>query len=572
MPMTYARTCVWLLAALLATACAAPQQSDDGRSDADVASDADVTSDADVAAVDVVQTDTQPADVALTAPALCRPAIAQPSWFHRAVGYEVFVRSFADSNGDGIGDFAGLTQKLDYLNDGKPGGTDLGIDLIWLMPVNDSPSYHGYDVRNYRTLQPDYGTDADFDAFLAAAHARGIRVVLDLVLNHTSNQHPWFQASAAGTDHTDWYVWSATQLPWKQPFGNALSWHKSGNRWYYGVFSAGMPDLNYQSAAVTAEMTDVAKTWLDRGVDGFRLDAVRYLIETGAGAGQKDTQPTLDWWTTWATALRAHQTTANRPEPLLLGEAWAANAIAAKYHAGGAGLNMTFDFDLASALVGDVQAGDADVTAQVVCGEESLFGASGARGTFLTNHDMVRVATQVGDPALLPAAAVLLFSLPGTPWVYYGEELGLRNGADAGDEAKRQPMPWHPGPGVGFTTGTPWQAPNADAAEISVAVELAQPTSLLALYRQLIGLRKSSEALSVGETRLLRAGPLVGVLRQAGAERVLALVNLGPTAQAIPWTAAQLGPTSPTDLLAGGAAVSLAGLVLPAHGVRVLRL
>ena len=257
------------LAVLLLASCTAPQQSD--------------TSLDDVAAPDIVaQGELPPVG---DPPALCRAAIAQPSWYHRAIGYEVFVRSFQDSDGDGIGDLQGLTSRLDYLNDGKPGGDDLGIDLLWLMPINDSPSYHGYDVSDYRKLNPQYGTDADFTALLTAAHARGIRVVMDLVLNHSSKQHPWFQASAAGTNKQDWYLWSDVAMSWKQPFGNSLSWHASGKRWFYGVFADSMPDLNYTNPAVTAEMTDVAQGWLDRGVDGFRLDAVRYLVETGPGAG-----------------------------------------------------------------------------------------------------------------------------------------------------------------------------------------------------------------------------------------------------------------------------------------------
>ncbi len=559
----------FLAALFVLTACTAPQQSDDSLNQADVSGvDAVVSDVANAldagldAATDAVSTPTPPA--------LCRAGIAQPTWFHRAVGYEIFVRSFQDSDGDGIGDFKGLTSRLDYLNDGKPGGDDLGVDLIWLMPVHDSPSYHGYDVRDYRKLNPDYGTDADFDAFVQAAHARGIRVVLDLVLNHSSSKHPWFQASAAGTDKSDWYVWSDVAMNWKQPFGNSPSWHTSGKRWFYGVFSAGMPDLNYATPAVTAEMTDVAQTWLDRGVDGYRLDAVRYLVETGAGAGQKDTPETIAWWQKWATQLRKHQLNAGKVEPLLVGEAWAANAIAAKYHGNG-GLNMTFDFDLASAVLTSLQAGDAHMLAQVLCAEDSVFPADAARGTFLTNHDMVRIATQLANGPDSRLAAALLFALPGTPWVYYGEEIGLLNGAGGGDEAKRQPMQWSADAGVGFTTGVPWQAANTDATTVSVAAQQTQTTSLLALYRQLIALRKNSDALTIGETRLLIDGNLLGVLRSAGTERVLVALNLGDAPVTPPWTATQVGAlTGLQDLRTGQPVPALP--VIPPHDFRILKL
>ena len=214
------------------------------------------------------------------------------------------MRSFADGNGDGIGDFRGLTAKLDYLNDGNPATTnDLGVTGIWLMPIFDSPSYHGYDVIDYTKVEADYGTSADFAAFLAAAHKRGIKVILDLTLNHTSDQNPWFVASATGKGpYADWYIWSKTNPGYFGP-DNQIVWHQLGNqdRWYYGIFSEHMPDLNLANPAVTAQMDAVAKHWLaDVGVDGFRLDAAKYLVEDGQK--QANTQSTLDW------LARFHQT------------------------------------------------------------------------------------------------------------------------------------------------------------------------------------------------------------------------------------------------------------------------
>src|SRR5512140_3005185 len=207
---------------------------------------------------------------------------ASGKWWDGAVFYEIFVRSFQDSNGDGIGDLAGLTSRLDYLNDGDPKTTtDLGVDAVWLMPVFDSPSYHGYDTTDYEKIDADYGGDAQFDAFVAAAHARGIKVMLDLVVNHTGSGHPWFADSASSptSARRDWYVWSPTDLGWTQPFGSAGTWHPMNGAFFYGVFWGGMPDLNFRNAEVQAEVKRIASLWLARGVDGFRLDAARHLVE-----------------------------------------------------------------------------------------------------------------------------------------------------------------------------------------------------------------------------------------------------------------------------------------------------
>src|SRR5262245_24492704 len=210
-------------------------------------------------------------------------------WARGAVFYEVFVRSFADSNGDGIGDLRGLTAKLDYLNDGDPATDgDLGVDALWLMPVFDSPSYHGYDTVDYEKIEPDYGTGEDFDRFLAEAHRRGIRVILDFVMNHSSSQHPWFVESASSptSARRDWYVWRADDPGWTQPFpggGSNHTWHAKNGAFFYGIFWSGMPDLNFSTPAVRQEIERLAASWLARGVDGFRLDATRHLFANGPG-------------------------------------------------------------------------------------------------------------------------------------------------------------------------------------------------------------------------------------------------------------------------------------------------
>ena len=499
--------------------------------------------------------DTPTPDLDSSGPLVCTPpaAIKDPAWYHTAVGYEVFVRSFRDSDGDGIGDFAGLLEKLDYLNDGVPGeGDDLEVDLIWLMPIHPSPSYHGYDVIDYRDVHGDYGGMEGFEAFLAAAHARGVKVIIDLVVNHSSKQHPWFQASAAGEGHEDWYVWSDTPKDWKRPWGGGATWHKHGDRWYYGVFWGGMPDLNCAGADLTAEMHDIGRYWLEKGVDGFRLDAVRYLVETGPSDGQQDVPETLAWWRDFAAAMRKL-----RPDALLVGEAWTSNAIAALYHGDGDSLQMTFDFDLSAALLGAVKGSDGVDIENVLCRFGDLFPTGAADGVFLTNHDMVRAASKLGeedDASRL--AAGLLFAMPGTPWIYYGEEIGMRNGTSLGDEAKRKPMQWAAAADGGFTEGAPWEPLHPETATINVAAQTEDPDSLLSLYRALIRARRSSAALLRGgaaaaEVRSPTSAEVWGLLRSTDNEEVLCTFNLGETGALAVSATTDGAATSAEDLLSG---------------------
>ena len=222
------------------------------------------------------------------------PTVERQPWSDR-IFYEVFVRSFQDSDGDGIGDLRGLTSRLDQLNDGDPATTeDLGVTGLWLMPIAESPSYHGYDVVDYRAIETDYGTADDFRALIAAAHERGIVVIVDLVLNHSSRDHPWFRdALTPGSVHDDWYVWSDSRPHVARSDGSRV-WHEAGGRFYYGYFWEGMPDLNLENADVTAELDDLGRFWLEEmGVDGFRLDAARHLIEDGKQL--ENTPETFEW-------------------------------------------------------------------------------------------------------------------------------------------------------------------------------------------------------------------------------------------------------------------------------------
>lgn len=457
-------------------------------------------------------------------------------WARGAVFYEIFVRSFADSDGDGIGDLNGLISKLDYLNDGDSTTIqDLGVDAIWLMPVFRSPSYHGYDTTDYEHINPDYGTDADFARLLDEAHRRGIRVIVDLVLNHTSSEHPWFRESASSpsSPRRNWYVWSMTDRGWGQPWNpKGDTWHPLHGAYYYGLFWEGMPDLNFRNPEVRKEMERIAWLWLARGIDGFRLDATRHLIETGAGKGQNDTPETHAFLKEFAAYVRSV-----KPGAVLVGENWTDTETIARYFgstsrvSGGDELPMNFDFPLAESIVGGVKSEDASRIAATLSRVRAHYPQGATDAPFLANHDQVRLATQLGgEGGRLRCAAAILLTLPGAPFLYYGEEVGLENGPERGDEAKRTPMPWNASPVGGFTAGVPWHpfAPGRDRA--NVAAEMGDSTSLLWRYRELIRVRKGSSALRGGGIEMLAAtaegSPILAYVRDDGAERVLVAHNL----------------------------------------------
>ena len=456
------------------------------------------------------------------------------TWANGAVFYEVFVRSFQDSNGDGKGDLKGLISRLDYLNDGNPAtATDLGVDALWLMPVFASPSYHGYDTTDYETISRDYGTNADFEQLITEAHRRGIKIVIDLVLNHTGVGHPWFResASSASSPKRDWYIWSTTELHWGQPWNSgAETWHERRGVWYYGLFWGGMPDLNYRTPAVREEMKRIAALWLSRGVDGFRLDAARYLVEDGPGPGQADTPETHAFWKEFAARVRSVN-----PDAPLIGENWTDTELIAPYYGdtsavpGGDELPLNFDFPLASQIVQGVLGGNAEGIATKLEEVKRTYPPGATDVPFLTNHDQRRVASELrNDPDKLRTAAAVLLTLPGTPFLYYGEEVGLQNGPETADEDKRTPMPWDSSQGGGFTTAEPWHdfAPGRETA--NVAAQTGDPGSLLSRYRNLIRARHASAALSRGALEVLSgSGPLLAFLRREGTERVLVVHNLG---------------------------------------------
>ena len=486
-------------------------------------------------------------------PPACEPgASARPAepaaWWGDRTFYEVFVRSFADSNGDGIGDLRGLTLGLDYLNDGDPSTTsDLGVTGLWLMPVAQSGSYHGYDVTDYEAIESDYSSAADFRALVSAAHARGIAVIVDLVINHTSSEHQWFQDALAGGVHHDWYVWSPTDPGWPNPIGGGDPWHSADGGYDYGVFGDGMPDLNLRTPAVTAAVQRIAAFWLDEmGVDGFRIDAAKHLIEDGPDA-QVNTPETHAWLAGFRGSVHA-----DKPASLVLGEVADGRFVSSGYTRDGS-LDMAFDFDIGPSTATAVQIGDA---ASLLANEGEIATSypPGGAGTFLSNHDQPRIMSQVhGDISAAEEAAAVLFTAPGVPFIYYGEELGMLGTKP--DEQIRTPLPWtSSGPGFGFTTGTPWEPFSDGAAAANVATEAPDPTSLLTTYRDLITLRTQHPALAVGTFLPVVASSrkVAASVRVGRAEQLLVVQNLST----VPIDAVQL------DLASGPLCGSLAAHVL----------
>jgi alpha-amylase len=448
------------------------------------------------------------------------PLAEQPAWADR-VWYEVFVRSFRDSDGDGMGDLAGLTSKLDYLNDGDQStSTDLGITGIWLMPIAASPSYHGYDVTDYEAVEPDYGDRAALKAFLDAAHARGIDVIVDFVINHTSSQHPWFQDALHGGPHEDWYIWSDVDPHWP-PVAGPSPWHPASNgRWFYGAFWEGMPDLNLRNPDVTAEIDRIADVWLDDvGVDGFRIDAAKHLIEDDA-QHQANTPETLAWLADFSSHVHeAH------PDALIVDEVYDISTLAGRYVPDSA--DLTFDFGRAGAFISALQNGRA-APITTALGETLDSWPANRQASFLTNHDQNRVMTQLnGDVASARLAAFMLMTGPGVPFVYYGEELGMLGSKP--DERIRTPMQWTGDvPAGGFSTGRPWEALAADWQTANVATEDADPGSLLSTYRDEIALRHAHPALEEGRTWQVDGGgePVAAWLRATPDETLLVIANV----------------------------------------------
>lgn len=454
------------------------------------------------------------------------------------VFYEVFVRSFYDSNGDGIGDLQGLTEKLDYLNDGNPDThDDLGVGGIWLMPVNPSPSYHGYDITDYRDIHPDYGTLDDMKRLVEEAHKRGIKVIMDLVVNHTSVKHPWFIEASQdkNSKYRDWYVWAEDQgIPpsGTSAAGSGTPWTELGGSHYLGTFWEGMPDLNYDNPEVRKEIEDVGKFWLKLGVDGFRIDGAKHIYENlQSDRSTATTDKNAAWWKEFRSGMSA----VNK-DVYLVGEVWEKSAAVIAPYLDGA-FDSAFDFNLAENIISAVKQ-EKDNNLGFTLERTNDFYMNKSQGAFvdavfLTNHDQDRVMSQLGsDPNHAKMAAALLLTLPGNPFIYYGEEIGMLGVKP--DEHIREPFAWSKdGQGKGVTTWERADINGANQANANVETQTGQENSLLSVYRTLIGWRNELPALRDGDLKTVdtRNPSILSFMRRSAQQSVLVLHNLSGQAQ-----------------------------------------
>lgn len=474
-------------------------------------------------------------------------------WWERAVIYQIYPRSFQDSDGDGIGDLKGIEQRLDHLS-------RLGVDAIWISPIFPSPmADFGYDVADYCDVDPRFGTLDDFDALLTATHARGLKLLLDFVPNHSSDQHPWFieSRSSRHSAKRNWYIWrdaapdGGPPNNWISDFGgSAWEWDAGTAQYYYHAFLKEQPDLNWRNPQVREAMYDVLRFWLDRGVDGFRIDVLWHMIKHD---GFPDNPPNPSYTAAMGEMFRVLQLhSTDQPEVhliaremraiaesygdrLLIGEIYLPVERLMDYYGG---CHLPFNFQLIDAPW------HARTLARMIADYEAALPETGWPNWVLGNHDRPRAAAQRGE-AQARVAAMLLLTLRGTPTIYYGDEIGLSDvlipadrvqdprelrepGLGLGRDPVRTPMPWSSGPHAGFTRGEPWLPLNPDWPLRNVARQQEDPYSMLQLYRRLISLRRANEALSIGDFALVEAsGDVLAYERNVGGKRMLIALNLG---------------------------------------------
>lgn len=402
--------------------------------------------------------------------------------------YEIFVRSFADSDGDGIGDLNGVTSKLDYIE-------ELGVDGIWLMPIFKSSSYHGYDVDDFYSIHTDYGTEEDLKNLINEIHNRGMKIILDLPINHTSTSNVWFTMSREGADnqYSNFYRWVNEEDTDKYSVTDVSSWgskvwHKSGNNYYYGIFSSAMPDLNYNNEEVREEIISVAKKWLGLGVDGYRLDAAMHIYGDHEFNGLKDNQEAnIQWWNEFALALEE----VNK-DVYLVGEVWNGTDIMEEYVQP---FDTKFNFSLQQHLVEALDKDNAVINdknlaewlQEVIITYQNV-DANYIDGIFLENHDMSRIASVTDSEEKSKLAANILFTLPGNPFIYYGQELGMLGEGE--DVESRTAFPW------GDTEATTKEIESTGSEIATLSEQLLDEGSMYQHYKALIELRKNNSCLS----------------------------------------------------------------------------
>jgi maltose alpha-D-glucosyltransferase/alpha-amylase len=514
--------------------------------------------------------------------------MAERDWYKDAVFYEVHVKAFMDGNGDGVGDFAGLTERLDYL-------AELGVDCLWILPMYASPLRDdGYDIADFFAIHPAYGTLEDFQKFLDAAHARGLRVIADLVMNHTSDAHPWFQASRAdpASPYADYYVWSATDRRYTDArviFVDAeksnWTWDPERKAYYWHRFFSHQPDLNYDNPTVRRAMLDVMRFWLARGLDGFRCDAVPYLVERDGTSCENlpETHAVLK-------ELRAVIDREYGGDRLLLAEANQWPEDVRPYFGDGDEFHMAFNFPLMPRLYLALRLEERRPIVDIYTHTPPI--PPGCQwGLFLRNHDELTLEMVTNeerafmyyayaqDPEMklnlgirrrlgplldndrrrIELLNCLLLTLPGSPIIYYGDEIGMGDNVYLGDRnGVRTPMQWSSDRNAGFSTapeGTLYLPVIVDPVygyqAVNVAAQVRQPASLLSTMRRLIAARRTSSVFGRGTIEFLRPrnAKVLAYLRRHGRETVLIVANLSGAPQPVELDLAEFAGVRPIEML-----------------------
>lgn len=530
-------------------------------------------------------------------------------WWKESVVYQIYPRSFKDSNGDGVGDLNGITQKLDYLK-------ELGIDVIWLSPVYQSPNDdNGYDISDYRAIMKEFGTMEDYDRMLAEAHSRGIRIVMDLVVNHTSDEHSWFVESRKSREnpHRDYYIWREAREGgepnnWGSCFGgSAWEYDASTDMYYLHLFSKKQPDLNWDNPKVREEVFDMMDWWCRKGIDGFRMDVISMISkEEGLPDGPIGRSGYGDYSPHVCNGPRVHeylqemnQKVLSKYDLLTVGECSGVTVEEAKKYASADGneLNMVFQFEHMDLDGGETfkwsdKKIDLRELKQVMTKWQNGLEGSAWNSLYWCNHDQPRMLSRLGDdsPAFREVSAKMLATclhmMQGTPYVYQGEELGMTNVpfGDIGDfrdiesinafheltgkglfdketmlrylryksrDNARTPVQWDDSENAGFTTGTPWIMVNPNYREINAARQTGDPDSVFTYYKKLIQLRKEQEIIVYGSYELLlpEHGQIYAYLRKLGEERLLVVCSFAREEISIP--ASELGDFAAKERLIG---------------------
>jgi alpha-glucosidase len=477
-------------------------------------------------------------------------------WWERGIIYQIYPRSFMDSNGDGVGDLRGIISKLDYL-------VWLGIDAIWLSPIYPSPmADFGYDITDYTNIDPQFGTIDDFDALLEAAHEQEIMVILDFVPNHTSDKHPWFIESSSSRENSkrDWYIWhdpapdGGPPNNWLSNFGgSAWEWDETTGQYYYHAYLKQQPDLNWRNREVLSTMLDILRFWLDRGVDGFRVDVIWHLIKDEQFRDnppnpeyRPDQSPYFELLATYSSDRpEVHDIIAGMrrvlneyDDKMMIGEIYLpVERLITYYGVSGSGAHLPFNFQL-------IQLDwNASKIAEAINKYEAALPDYGWPNWVLGNHDRSRIASRIGKEQAR-VAAMMLLTLRGTPTIYYGDEIGMSDvpippemvqdpweknvpGLGLGRDPVRTPMQWDNSPNAGFSKAEPWLPISDQYIDLNVSNEREDPKSILNLYHRLIELRRNEPALMVGSYNPVTAGEnLLCYLRQDGERRLLIALNL----------------------------------------------